>query len=79
VEQLLKAEFIQPCRYVEWVSNIISVEKKGMGKIRVCVDFRKLNRATPKDEYSMPIADVLINNGSGHKVISFPDGNAGYN
>ena len=55
------------------------VEKKGSGKIRACIDFRDLNRATPKDEYPMPIAEMLINDASGHKVISFLDGNAGYN
>jgi hypothetical protein len=27
----------------------------------------------------MPIADMLINEASGHKVISFLNGNAGYN
>jgi hypothetical protein len=43
------------------------------------VDFRNLNRATPKDEYPMPIADLLIDSASGNKVISFLDGNAGYN
>jgi hypothetical protein len=60
VEQLLQAGFIQPCRYADWVSNIILVEKKNTGKIRICVDFRNLNRATLKDEYSMPIADLLV-------------------
>jgi hypothetical protein len=38
-----------------------------------------LNRATPKDEYPMPIAELLINRAFGHKVISFLDGNVGYN
>jgi len=57
----------------------VPVEKKDSGKIRVCIDFRDLNRATPKDEYPMPIADMLINDASGHRVISFLDGNAGYN
>jgi hypothetical protein len=79
VEQLLKARFIQPCRYAKWVLNIIPVKKKGTCKIRVCVDFKNLNRATPKDEYLMPIADVLVNNALGNKVISFLDGNIGYN
>jgi len=57
----------------------VPVEKKNSGKIRVCIDFRDLNKATLKDEYPMPIADMLINEASGHHVISFLDGNAGYN
>jgi hypothetical protein len=63
---------------VEWVSNIVPVEKKGTDKIWVCIDFRNLNKATPKDEYPMLVADMLINNASGHRVIRFLDGNTGY-
>jgi hypothetical protein len=76
---LLDARFIRPCQYTEWVSNIVPVEKRNIGKIWVCIDFRNLNKATPKDEYPMPIDDMLINNALGHRVISFLDGNAGYN
>ena len=79
IGHLLKANFIRTCRYADWISNIVPVEKKGSNKLRVCIDFRDLNRATPKDEYHMPIADMLINDASGHKVISFLDGNARYN
>jgi hypothetical protein len=61
------------------VFNIVPVEKKNTDKILVCIDFRNLNKATSKDEYSMLIADVLINNASGQRVISFLDGNADYN
>jgi hypothetical protein len=43
------------------------------------VDFRDLNRATPKDEYPMPVAETLINTAVGNKILSFMDGNAGYN
>jgi hypothetical protein len=57
----------------------VPVEKKNTGKIQVCVDFKNLNRATPKDEYPMPITKELINRASGHKMISFLDGNAGNN
>jgi hypothetical protein len=42
------------------------MEKKNTGKIQVCIDFHNLNKATPKDEYPMPIADMPINNASGH-------------
>jgi hypothetical protein len=85
VEPLLKAGFIRTHCYAEWISNIDPVEKKNTGKSRVCVDFRNLNRAAPKDkypmpdEYPMPVADNLINKVSSHKIISFLDGNAGYN
>jgi hypothetical protein len=79
IHRLIEANFIRPYRYAEWVSNIMPVEKKESGKLRVCIDFRNLNRATPKDEYLMPITNTLINNVSGNRIISFLDGNAGYN
>jgi hypothetical protein len=79
INRLLEANFIRPCRYADWISNIISMEKKGIGKIHVCIDFHNLSRATPKDEYPIPIADMLVNDSFDHKVISFLDGNAGYN
>jgi hypothetical protein len=43
------------------------------------VDFRDLNRATPKDEYPMHVAETLINATAGNKILSFIDGNDGYN
>jgi hypothetical protein len=43
------------------------------------VDFRDLNRATPKDEYPMPVAETLINVSAGKKILSFMDDNASYN
>jgi hypothetical protein len=77
VEKMLEAGFIRPCRYAEWISSVVPVQKKD-GRWRVCVDFRDLNMATPKDEYPMPVAETLIN-AAGHKILSFMDGNAGYN
>jgi hypothetical protein len=79
VDTLLKAKFIQSCWYADWVLNIVPVEKKNTGKIRICIDFRDLNWATSKDEYPMPISESLVNNALGNKIISFLDRNAGYN
>jgi hypothetical protein len=47
--------------------------------MRVCIYFRDLNRATPMDGYPMPVADLLVHANAGHIVISFMDGNVGYN
>jgi hypothetical protein len=79
VNRLLDAMFIRPCRYADWITNIVPVEKKEQKKLRVCIDFRDLNRATPKDEYPMPIADFLVTAASRHRILSFLDGNASYN
>jgi hypothetical protein len=78
IEKMLEAGFIRPCRYAEWISSIVPVQKKD-GQWRVCMDFRDLNRATPKDEYPMPVAKTLINAAVGNKILSFMDGNASYN
>jgi hypothetical protein len=43
VDRLLQVGFIQPCCYAEWISSIVPVEKKNMGKIQICMDFRNLN------------------------------------
>jgi hypothetical protein len=77
-KRLIEANSIWPCRYAEWISNIVPVYKK-KGKMRVCIYFRDLNRATPMDGYPMPAADLLVDAATGHKIISFMDGNAGYN
>ena len=52
IEKLLRAKFIRPTRYVQWLANIVHVIKKN-GKLRVCKDFRDLNVVTPKDMYVM--------------------------
>ncbi|XP_059664235.1 uncharacterized protein LOC132310008 [Cornus florida] len=78
IERLLKAGFIRTVRYVEWLSNVVPVIKKN-GKLRICVDFRNLNIATPKDEYLMPMADQLIDSAVKHEILSFMDGHSGYN
>ncbi|KAI4370245.1 hypothetical protein MLD38_018615 [Melastoma candidum] len=78
VKKLFKAGYIRTSRYTEWISSIVPVIKKN-GKIRVCIDFRDLNRATPKDEYPMPIADDLVDKTAGHQIMTFMDGFSGYN
>ncbi|GLU22258.1 hypothetical protein SLE2022_383470 [Rubroshorea leprosula] len=51
---------------------------KKNGKLRICVDLRNLNLTTPKDEYPMPIADLLVDGAARHQILSFMDGHNGY-
>jgi hypothetical protein len=79
INWLLEANFTRPCRYAEWISNIVLMEKNGSSKVGVCIDFINLNSATPKYEYHVPILDMLNNEASGHRVVIFLDSNAHYN
>jgi hypothetical protein len=78
IERLVAANFIRPARYVKWLSNIVPVMKKN-GKLIICVDFRNLNNATPKDEYPMPMANLIVDRVAGYQILSMMDGHSGYN
>jgi hypothetical protein len=43
------------------------------------VDFRNLNKACPKDEFSLPNMDLLIDSAVGHAMFSFMDDFRSYN
>ena len=78
LKDLLKAGFIRTIDYPDWLANIVVVPKKN-GKVRICIDFRDLNKATPKDDYPLPNIDLLIDSTTGHAMFSFMDGYSGYN
>ena len=65
IERLLKLGFIRTTRYVEWLSNVVLVVNKN-GKLRICINLRNLNLATPKDEYLMPVADQVVGTAAKH-------------
>ena len=45
----------------------------------MCVDFRDLNKANPKDDFPLPHIDILVDNVAGHALLSFMDEFSGYN
>ena len=49
------------------------------GKVRMCVDFKHLNKAYPKDDFPFPHIDVLVDNTMGSALMSFMDGFSRYN
>ncbi|KAL0461380.1 UNVERIFIED_CONTAM: hypothetical protein Slati_0025600 [Sesamum latifolium] len=46
----MAAGHIEEIQFPEWLSNVVLVPKSG-GKWRMCIDFRDLNKACPKDFY----------------------------
>ena len=78
VNKLIEAGLIQEDKYPLWISNIVPVKKKN-GQIRVCVDFRDLNKAHPKDDFPLPIIELMVDATTGHEAMSFMDGSFGYN
>ena len=49
------------------------------GEIRLCVDFRNLNRASLKDNYPLPKMDHILQKVVGSSRMSMMDGFSGYN
>ena len=70
--------FLSVVEYHEWLANVVPVPKKD-GKVRVCVDFRDLNKASPKDDFPFPHINMLVDSTAGHLMLSFMDGVFGYN
>jgi hypothetical protein len=59
------------------LSPIVVVPKKN-GKLRICIDFRKLNTTTKKDLYPLPFTIEVLNTIVRYEVYSFLDGYLGY-
>ena len=59
IKKLLDARIIIPLRYSEWIANLVSVRKKN-GEIRLCVDFRNLNKFSRKDNYPLPKMEHML-------------------
>lgn len=78
VEKLLKAGSIYPIPLMDWVSNIVPVNKK-QGTIRVYVYYCDINRAYPTDNFPTPFINKLIDECAGSEVFSCMDGFSGYN
>ena len=78
VDKLHKIKFIKVVLYPQWVANIVPVIKRN-GQVRICINFWDLNRACPKDDFSLPHIDLLIDNTANYEMLSFMDEFLGYN
>ena len=74
----MSAGFIQEVYYPDWLANVVLV-KKANGKWRMCVDFTDLNKACPKDSFSLLRINQLVDSIAGHKLLKFMDAFSGYN
>ena len=72
VRKLLEAGFIREVYDPDRLANVVMV-KKNNGKWKMCVDFTNLNRACPKDNYSLPRIDTLVDSTARHELLSFMD------
>ena len=60
-----------------WGSPIVPVAK-GDGGVRVCVDFRRLNKLTVKDPYHIPLVAEIVGRVGKARVLSKLDLSKGY-
>lgn len=78
LRKILDGGIIFPIKHTSWVSNLVLVRKKN-GEIRLCVDFRDLNRASLKDRHPLPSMEQILQYVSSSERFSLLDGYSGYN
>ena len=78
LNKLLAARIIFHFQHTTWVEKLVTVRKKS-GDIRICIDFRNLNRSILKDNYLVPAMEQILQSVSGSAMFSLLDGFSGYN
>ncbi|GBG68154.1 hypothetical protein CBR_g2705 [Chara braunii] len=76
IDDMIGKGWIKPSES-EFGAPVLFVPKKG-GKLRMCIDYRGLNRITRKNAYPLPRIDELLDVASGCKVFSKIDLKSGY-
>jgi hypothetical protein len=59
LKKMLDANIIVPLMYSNWVANLLPIRKKS-GEIRLCVDFKNLNKCSLKENYPLPKMDHIL-------------------
>ncbi|GKB12388.1 reverse transcriptase domain-containing protein [Tanacetum coccineum] len=77
VEKLVVAGIMKEVHYHSWLSNPVMV-KKHDNSWRMCVDFKDLNKACPKDGYPLPEIDWKVESLCGYPFKCFLDAYKGY-
>nr|GEX64867.1 reverse transcriptase domain-containing protein [Tanacetum cinerariifolium] len=72
VKKLVDADIMKEVYYHNWLSNIVMV-KKHDDSWRICVDFKDLNKACPKDGYPLPEIDWKVESLCGYLFKCFLD------
>ena len=73
INKLPDGGFIYEIEHIEWVSSIVIVTKKN-GKIRVCINLKKVNATTVRDHYPLPFTKHVLERVAGHEAYSFLNG-----
>ena len=76
LQELLEKNYIRPS-VSTWGAQVLFMKKKD-GTLRLCIDYRKLNKVTVKNKYPIPSIDDLFDQMRGVKVFSKIDMRYGY-
>ena len=80
IDNMLAACIIYPINQSKWASPMVVQPKKhDSTRLRICVNFRELNKVTLTNPFPTPCADEILNEVAGHECYSFTDGFSGYN
>ena len=72
IDCLKEAGFIFEIEHMPWVSPLVVLPKNN-GKLRLCINLKKLNTATIRDHYPLPTTNHVIECVAGVEAYSFLD------
>lgn len=67
ITKQMESRLVEVTQYPTLFANVVSISKKD-GKIKICVNYRDLSKASPKDNFPLLNIHILIDNCSKHEM-----------
>ena len=69
----MATNFITEVIHIEWIPNPVLVPKMNTKELWICIDYTGLNKCFPKELFTLPRIDQVIDSTTGLELLCFLD------